>query len=106
MASPLTATVTLSSTGTGTFQVSHQKAGIVQTIHQMSIRSSPSSNFKVTTTLNGFPLLSDVVVIGQLTAQGVPSIDIGDHDALEFTITAGISNTNIVLAYYITESGA
>lgn len=103
IAHPGTASATLTPAGGGVLSVKHLKSGLVWRIHQMAIRSFPVGNLSLETAVNGLPALSPKTVLSGACADGLPSLDLGDHDELTVTVTDGPANANVVLTYFYEE---
>lgn len=100
---PGLAPATLDASGAGQCRISHNKSGIVWRITQLAIACVPIGSMRLKTMFNGNPLMSPVTVLSGTAAQGVPSIDIGDHDVITVDVSNGPPRGNVTLSYYYEE---
>lgn len=112
---PGTIAVVLSGAGAGNGRLRHNKSGIVWRIHQICVKitstslnpaSTVVSPVKITTLFNSFPVLTPVVVADGGSTNGVPPLDIGDHDEIVFQLTKGSPGANVTLTYFYEEIAA
>lgn len=100
---PGTASATLTAAGGGVLSVRHLKSGIIWRIHQMAIRSFPAGNLTLETSINQLPAMSPKTVLSGACADGLPWLDLGDHDELTVTVTDGPTQANVILTYFYEE---
>lgn len=100
---PGLAPAVLNATGAGQCTISHNKTGLIWRIHQMAIACIPAGSMSLMTEFNGNPLMTPVTVLSGTAAQGLPPIDIGDHDVITVDISDGPPRANVVLSYYYEE---
>lgn len=91
------------SAGSGQLLIAHNKTGIVWDISQMSVRTDPPGVLNVEVRFGSFPLLTPTAMISGATADGDPSIQIGNHDSINIFITKAIPLSIVTFTFYYDE---